>query len=33
MIKYSVRGENIEVTVPGREGGFFAALKRLFGKG
>ena len=26
-------GENIEVTVPGREGGFFAAIKRLFGKG
>ena len=26
-------GENIEVTVPGREGGFFAVIKRLFGKG
>ena len=26
-------GENIEVTVPGRESGFFATIKRLFGKG
>ncbi len=26
-----VLGENIEVTVPGREKGFFAKLKRLFG--
>lgn len=25
-------GENIEVTVPGKEKGFFAGLKRLFGK-
>lgn len=26
-------GENIDVTIPGREKGFFAKLKRLFGKG
>ena len=25
-------GENIEVTVPGKETGFLAKLKRLFGK-
>ena len=32
-ISRRILGENIEVTVPGREKGFLAALKRLFGKG
>lgn len=32
-ISRRILGENIEVTVPGREKGFFARLKRLFGKG
>jgi septum site-determining protein MinD len=32
-ISRRILGENIEVTVPGRETGFWAKLKRLFGKG
>ena len=31
-ISRRILGENIEVTVPGREKGFFARLKRLFGR-
>jgi septum formation inhibitor-activating ATPase MinD len=27
-----ILGENIEVTIPGKERGFFAKLKRLFKK-
>ena len=33
MFNYNVRGENIEVTVPGKETGFLAMLRRMFGKG
>ena len=31
-ISRRILGENIEVTVPGKETGFFARLKRIFGK-
>ena len=31
-ISKRILGENIEVTIPGREKGFFARLKRLFSK-
>ena len=27
-----ILGENIEVTIPGREKGFLAAIKRIFGR-
>jgi septum site-determining protein MinD len=32
-ISRRILGENVEVTVPGRETGFWAKVKRLFGKG
>ena len=32
-ISRRILGENVEVTVPGRETGFWAKFKRLFGKG
>ena len=31
-ISRRILGENIEVSVPGRENGFFARLKRVFSK-